>query len=242
MAGGSITVIDTGCAKDLGLFRPAPSDRRAVDGLPRRGRRRARPRRAGADLPRLDAARPGAAPGGGAPQLGHHRGRRAVRGPPRHLRRPGRPGRAAGARGPDRLAGRVHAATPRRPARGRPGHWLLDVVARLAGAADLGCRGPAPAPGDHGAHLRRPVGRGHRAAAAGGGGPGRRRGVPGHLLCHDGRLAARARDRRLPRHRGPVLAPAGGRRGSVGHPHPRARHPRLGGLGPRRLLGRVLGR
>ncbi|WP_443071510.1 hypothetical protein [Streptomyces sp. NBC_01465] len=41
----------------------------------------------------------------------------------------------------------------------------MDVVGRLAVAADLRCRRPAPGPGGHGAHLRRADHRRRPAAA-----------------------------------------------------------------------------
>ena len=87
------------------------------------------------------------------------------------------------------------------------------------------CRRPAPAPGDRGAHLRRPAHRGRPAAAAGRGGPRRCRRVPVHLLRNDERLAAQARCRRLPRHRGPLLAPPALRRRRTDRPAPRRHMP-----------------
>ena len=147
-------MIESRGGKDSGVPRSAAADRRTIDRLPRRGRLRAQPRRAGADLPRVDAVRPGAAPGRGAPQLGRHRRRGACR--PGQVRIGG-PGCASGARGPAGLVGRVDAAAAGRAAGGRPGSRLLDVVGYVAVAADLRCRRPAPAPGDRGAHLRRPA-------------------------------------------------------------------------------------
>ncbi|MEU7298896.1 maleylpyruvate isomerase N-terminal domain-containing protein [Streptomyces sp. NPDC007206] len=58
--------------RDSGVPRRAAAPRRAVGRLPCRGRLRARPRRAGADLPRVDAGRSGAAPGRGAQLVGRH--------------------------------------------------------------------------------------------------------------------------------------------------------------------------
>jgi hypothetical protein len=136
--------------------------------------------------------------------LGRHRRRRACRDGQVHLE--GRPGRASGARGTAGLVGRGDAGATGRAARGRPGSRLLDVVGYVAVAADLRRRRPAPAPGNRGAHLRRPAHPGRPAAAAGRGGTRRCRRVPVHLLRDDGRLAAQARCRRLPRHRGPLLA------------------------------------
>lgn len=60
-------------------------------------------------------------------------------------------------------------------------------------AADVRCRGTAPAPGGRGAHLLRPGHRRRAAAAAGRGGTRRCRRCPVHLLNNNKRLAAQAR-------------------------------------------------
>ncbi len=190
-------MLDSLRAHHPGLPRPAAADRRTLGGLPCRGGRRARPRCAGADLSRVDAVRPGAAPGRGPPRLGGHHRRRA-----------------------------------RRHGQGRAGPGLLGVVGQDAVAGDLRRRRPAPAPRGRGAHLRRPGHRGRAAAAAGRGGPRRRRGVPVHLQHHDGRLAARARGHRLPRRRGPVLAPPARRRRGTDRAPADTHHRRRSGREP----------
>src|SRR4051812_12436915 len=138
--------------KDSGVRRPVAADGRTIDRFPGGGRRGTQPRRAGADLPRVDVVRPGAAPGRGAPQVGRHRGRRSRRRSSGDVR----PGGAPGARGPAGLVRRIDGGAAGRAAGGRPGSWLLDVVGSVAVVADHWSRRPAPAPAGRRAHLRRP--------------------------------------------------------------------------------------
>lgn len=119
-------MIESPCDNDTWVPPSAATDRRTVDRLPRRGRLRAQPRCAGADLSRVDAVRSGAAPGRGTPFPGRHRRRWGCR--PGQVRR-GRPG-CAPAAPREREAVSACPQWPACPQRTLSEAWLLAPVGR----------------------------------------------------------------------------------------------------------------
>ena len=138
----------------------------------------------------------------GAPPLDRHRRRRACRRCLDHLRIGGRPGCAPGARGPAGLAVRIDAAAPGAEAGPDHGCWTWWGTSQSPQTCGAVARQLAPrrsrctptTPSSPWAPRSRCRTRWHWTGAR----------ISVHLLRHDERLAARARRRRLPRHRGPL--------------------------------------